>query len=74
MKSILKGNTLNDPQKTLQDDPRATQGEMALCTYQWGSKLTCFDCQNVYNLKCTIKKDSMLGVEDGKRGTIIGRG
>ena len=72
MEFILKGKALNGPPKSLQDDPGATQGEMALCTYQWGSKLTCFDCQNVYNLKCTIKKDSMLGVEDGKRRAGIG--
>ena len=72
MEFILKGKALNGPPKSLQDDPRATQREMALCTYQWGSKLTCFDCQNVYNLKCTIKKDSMLGVEDGKRRAGIG--
>ena len=72
MEFILKGKALNAPQKSLQGDSKATEKEMALCTYQWGSKLTCFDCQNVYNLKCTIKKDSMLGVEDGKRRAGIG--
>ena len=72
MEFILKGKALNDPQKSLQDDSKATDKEMALCAYQWGSILTCFDCQNVFYLKCTIKIDSMIGVVDGIRGAGIG--